>query len=252
MIVQQLIQLTPIALVWLSGLILAITRWQRHPQVSLWIVVSLAAMIVANAGQLALLMALQGANSWTLYLVRAWNPLLSTLGWAGIFVAIFGWRGLKAAESSTRWLQFSIRNLLLLMLFAGIVCGLLRGLIVLMGDDAQNLLGFVVIIPLLFALPIGTYLAWLRRRQYPGVSQCVIAAIGLEVAGWLILDLLVAFWAKASSVFSLLPFLSLLRPVMSVTKWILLLCAALGWRHELVERPSLGRFTADESPAKLS
>jgi L-cystine uptake protein TcyP (sodium:dicarboxylate symporter family) len=80
MIVQQLIQLTPIALVWLSGLILAITRWQRHPQVSLWIVVSLAAMIVANAGQLALLMALQGANSWTLYLVRAWNPLLSTLG----------------------------------------------------------------------------------------------------------------------------------------------------------------------------
>jgi len=166
--------------------------------------------------------------------------------WASFWTAIFGWRQSPPGGPNSRWLQFSIRNLLALTLVAGILSGLLRGVIVFLGDDPRNLVGLVNV-PLLFAVPIGIYLAWMRCKQHPGVSRCVFGAIGLDVVSWLLsLGLVVGYRVGADFFFAILPILGVLRPLMSMIKWILLLCAAFGWRQEPIADPASNAVARDE------
>jgi hypothetical protein len=227
----------PIAIVWLIGLIIAITRWHRHPQVSMCLSVGLVAALITMAIQWGWLQVVRTNRSWAVYVFYFVDMLTRIVVWASLWTSIFGWRRSTLGSLDSRWLQFSIRNLLVLTLVAGIFFGLLRGVIAFLGNDPRNLVGLVNI-PLLLAVPIGAYLAWKGRKQHPGVSRCVFGAIGLEVFGWLLsLGLIVSSALRSDYFFTLLPLLSVLWPLISLIKWILLLCAAFGWRQEPIVEP---------------
>jgi hypothetical protein len=226
-----------VAIVWLCGLLVALLRWHRHPQVSTCTAISLVSMLTATGGQAGLLLAVRLDQAWAIYLFYAVDSMLRTIGWVGILAAIFGWRTTTVGAPDSQWLQFSIRNLLMLTLLVGVLCGAIRGLVALLGLNAESLQGFVLIIPLLLILPIGAHIAWLRRRVHPSVSRCVFAAIGLEIASWLLnLVAIATFMHRPGRTMEVLSILSLLWSLMSAVKWLLLIYAALGWRQEPIRR----------------
>lgn len=253
MLLQQWCEAAPAAIVCLVGIVLAISRWRRHPQVSAWIAISLVCALTSIAVQWGQLWALQTKFWYAFYGLFAFDSLRRTLSWVSMFVAIFGWRRPTVDDTGARRLQFSVRNLFALTLAVAILCGVLRGVVSMFGDFSGRLQGFIVIIPLLLVLPVGGWMAWLRRRQHPGVSWCVSGAISLEVAGWLLsLGLIIAVITGALQAMSVLPILPLLIwPAFSFLKWILLLCAAFGWRQEPIGPLPNDRHRAGRVASKL-
>jgi hypothetical protein len=92
-------------IVWVIGIALALTRWRRHPRVSLFALIAFVLMIVNRFLYLALPPMIRH-YSWTedyvesIYLVvDISNILVNTAVWALVICAIFGWRNQRQKES---------------------------------------------------------------------------------------------------------------------------------------------------------
>jgi len=100
----------PIYLTWLVGAILALARWQRHPKVSLVMLISAVVFILGLLIQVAgyywaTNVVLTGGGSieevrWLLLALALVNSLFTTTGAVLLLVAVFGWRDASRAEPS--------------------------------------------------------------------------------------------------------------------------------------------------------
>ena len=101
----------PTFLAWIVGLVVAVTRWSRHPQVSLATVVAIGLAIVLTATGTML-------SVWLPFHMRAEGRSIGEVGqatavialtlstlqagnWVLVFVAIFGWRSASATALPT-------------------------------------------------------------------------------------------------------------------------------------------------------
>lgn len=94
---------SPVTLVWLGGIVLAIVSWRRHPRVSLLAAIAMGLLLVSSVvGNLAnawlpLGLHRQGRNLVAFGLAGSAISFLRSLFTAGVWVlllaAIFGWRG---------------------------------------------------------------------------------------------------------------------------------------------------------------
>jgi hypothetical protein len=92
----------PLFLVWLAGIILAIMRWQRHPRVSLLVLIALILILIETIINsflgiwIPLMLSQQGATPGQMGTILAiWRLFASILGavtWGLVLVAVFGWR----------------------------------------------------------------------------------------------------------------------------------------------------------------
>lgn len=112
-IVAQLALRSPLFVVWLVGIVLALVWWKRHPRVSAFVVASmliLAAQSFFGAWLTFLPVTLTRAGRthvevgaiMTAYGIA--NTAVSAVGWALLLPAIFGWRrdaGVASASCST-------------------------------------------------------------------------------------------------------------------------------------------------------
>jgi hypothetical protein len=81
---------TPVYLVWLIGMVLALVGWKKHPAVSL---VSLIAFVVLSL--LALVTQLTTAHhgvNWTQTGIAFVEALVRAVAWGLVLAAVFGWR----------------------------------------------------------------------------------------------------------------------------------------------------------------
>ena len=228
--------LYPLVIVWIIGLLLAIRSWQRHPQVSAAVLVSIGCMLVATVGQQVVYSFLRPATItgtddvviyWQMTAVIA--SLLRTAGWLAIFVAIFGWRDLSPGSRNS--LQFSIKGLLIATLVVAVLCGLLRGLAALMGEAAAILYSLVDDIPVVLCWIAGGWLAVAQRHQHPAVSRRVLIAIALQCTGLAVNIAVLAFLLITSNYAPGLNLISSLVGLVTVLiSWVLLLAAAFGGR----------------------
>jgi len=100
--------MSPVLLVWFIGLLVALTRWKRHPKVSLVTVIALSGFFLVSF-----------IATFTYgYLIRTWQSrsgedldrllkivdlsrsAISALFWGLLLAAIFGWRQSRAARPS--------------------------------------------------------------------------------------------------------------------------------------------------------
>jgi hypothetical protein len=101
-VIFSLMMAVPNVLVWLIGIILAVSRWRRHPRVSQISVVAFVIMIVITIISRflnALLPMAMHDRGWTsdqigsiFTVVGAITTLTSAVVWALVLWAIFGWR----------------------------------------------------------------------------------------------------------------------------------------------------------------
>lgn len=93
---------TPILLVWLVGFVGAAIRWQRHPKVSLYIMIAIAVLflqsIIMTWVNIWLPLTLQ-ENGMALQQIGVTiagigfvNVLISAVAWVLILLSVFGWR----------------------------------------------------------------------------------------------------------------------------------------------------------------
>src|SRR5688500_11855527 len=114
--------LLPSVSVWVSGILVALVRWPRHPQVSALLVGGLGLQIVAAIASriaFALIIDLNRGTSFAnlgLYLgvLQLFAAIIRTFCWAAVIAAIFGWRNISPGGPPP--LQFSIRGLVILTL----------------------------------------------------------------------------------------------------------------------------------------
>jgi hypothetical protein len=93
---------TPLFIVWLIGVALALSRWRRHPQVSLFALIACVVMIVNQVGviflytwlsQLTLDQDWWADNMSSIFAaIRIVSALIDAAAGAMILCAIFGWR----------------------------------------------------------------------------------------------------------------------------------------------------------------
>ncbi len=98
----SLLAQTPVYLVWLVGLILALLRWSRHPRVSLLVAVATGIFLVSGVGVLlfnAFLPAIAHNTGTTMRAigiligaVSIGRVLLSVVGFSLLIAAALGWR----------------------------------------------------------------------------------------------------------------------------------------------------------------
>jgi hypothetical protein len=97
---RHLVVQSPILLVWLAGLGLAVLRWRRHPTVSRLTVIAIVLYFVGASGNAL-------ANPWLVVALRnlGWAvsatlgieiisfvmAVIKAVAWALVFAAIFGW-----------------------------------------------------------------------------------------------------------------------------------------------------------------
>jgi hypothetical protein len=225
--------LVPTSIVLIVAMVIAISRWQRHPRVSATVVTSMACMLLASVGQQLLFAYLYpartvGPRDVAIYfqVIAAIASLIRAGGWAAILVAIFGWR--EGAARGKSPLQFSIRGLLVVTFVVAVLCGLVRGVAMLLGESADVLMTLLDDIPVILCWAVGARLAWSRWQLHPQVSKCTLIAIGLACAA-LIMYFLLAIrmyytpdWPMALAIIGSL--------VLGPATWIVLLIAAFGWR----------------------
>ncbi len=236
---------TPLVIVWIAGIVLAISRWQRHPRVSAAVVIGIACMLSASVSRqllysLLLPALIRNYADVTIYLqiFAAIDTLIRTAGWATMFLAIFGWREASAASSGKSMLQFSIRGLLVTTFVVAVLCGLLRGLVAALGESAAFLLAFLGEIPIVICWLAGGSLAWMRWTQHPKVSICALGAIGFQVGGLILINALgVWILTRGGGPSQLWPLVSLSWLLANTASWVMLLRAAFGWRTTRSDQP---------------
>jgi hypothetical protein len=100
--------LIPVIIVWVIGIALALSRWKRHPKVSLFAIIAFVVMIGSSvifrviSAMGPMMMAQSGWAPSEMGPVFAVIGIVSTLitavAWALILCAIFGWRARPQME----------------------------------------------------------------------------------------------------------------------------------------------------------
>ena len=91
---------SPVMLVWVGGIVFAMTRWRRHPMVSLLTVVALLGLLLTTIAAVCisawlprLMGELDPERAETIYhMFWAFVSALRAVAWGAILVALFGWR----------------------------------------------------------------------------------------------------------------------------------------------------------------
>ena len=81
---------SPVYLVWLVGLILALATWKKHPSVSLVALISFVILFVL-ALAIQLTTTHHGVN-WNLAGIAFFEALIRAGAWSLVLAAIFAWR----------------------------------------------------------------------------------------------------------------------------------------------------------------
>lgn len=89
---------SPAVVIWLIGAALALTRWRRHPRVSLFALLAFAMLLVNRS--LSVFLPIMRSYGWSefepgsVFFTVVWiiNALTSIVAWAFVLCAIFGWR----------------------------------------------------------------------------------------------------------------------------------------------------------------
>jgi hypothetical protein len=233
------ISMLPLYAVWLAGIVVALARWGKHPGVSALVATSLAGMFLIYlaqrlGSQYIIVNARTGGQpvaSIGIYLgiLGVAATLLRAGAWAGILVAVFGWRRSRQDVAAAPF-QFSIRGLMILTLAAALLCGLLRGLISWLGESALFLLSLIDDIPVMVCWIVGLRLAIVRWPAHLEVSKFAILGFGLSLGALVVWQ---ALWMALAVTQSSAPIRLLALPVtlVSTAAWVLLLIAAFGWRE---------------------
>jgi len=91
-------------LVDLAAIVVAIARWQRHPTVSMLVVVSMIIALVIRGGYFVLPRVIDLAGGSNTYMLASGAlSLVGTLNFALLVVAIFIERGTPADPPAQRW-----------------------------------------------------------------------------------------------------------------------------------------------------
>jgi hypothetical protein len=90
---------------WITGAIIALVRWRRHPTVSLLTVIALGTMLALSLAGVGIHTLVRGGGSFREHraLLTMWGLVHSTVYcgcWALIIVALFGWRGTAPAAAA--------------------------------------------------------------------------------------------------------------------------------------------------------
>jgi hypothetical protein len=231
----------PTAIVWLIGLLVAVTRWKEHPGVSRAVAIGMACLLGAAAFYLAAIRVLFASLSGASYeklmiglsIIGVVVALLRTAGWAATLTAALGWRNSPGTTARRPLWQCSIRHLLIATLGIAVLCGAARALINLLGVSSSiALLGLADELPTAVCWMIGGRLAWKRWNLHPEVSRRVTAAIVLSfaqlIAGIVVYLGVIHFGGPRERL--MLPYL-LFSVAAGPTTWALLLIAAFGWRR---------------------
>ncbi|HEU0178929.1 MAG TPA: hypothetical protein VFV58_32085 [Blastocatellia bacterium] len=92
----------PVIIVWVIGIAMALSRWRRHPRVSLFALIGCAVMIVNSIVSRVVTISLpvtMAHRGWTysqlgpiFTAIGVVSALISAGAWALVICAIFGWR----------------------------------------------------------------------------------------------------------------------------------------------------------------
>jgi hypothetical protein len=252
----------PIYAVWLVGIIVALVRWSRHPQVSAIVAASLVGLLVLNlamrVGSSMIISAAQSSGqplaSIGVYLgiLGVATSLLRAGAWSALLIALFGWRPAAAQSASLPAFQFSIRGLMFLTLAVAVLCGIGRGLIFLLGESAAFLLNLIDDVPLIICWIMGMRVAVRRWNAHPQVSQLAVLGICIQLA---VLVLWQVWWITRLTVQDFPPptyLVSSLLALVSVGGWVMILVATFGWRElvsDALDRPIVAELVPLPSPA---
>ena len=101
--------LMPVVIVWLIGVILAISRWRSHPQVSLFVIIAFVVMMgAAVVSRVTAMWApmMMRERGWSMSevgtIITSINiayALINATAWALVLCAIFGWRAHPKKEN---------------------------------------------------------------------------------------------------------------------------------------------------------
>jgi hypothetical protein len=102
----------PVFLVWAAGIIIAISRWRRHPRVSMLVVGGLALHLAANVLHVcaSVLIPYVLASGDRDHIMVAYSVIqivfagLYAVAWGMILLAVFGWRNFDP-YSANRWVS---------------------------------------------------------------------------------------------------------------------------------------------------
>jgi multisubunit Na+/H+ antiporter MnhC subunit len=100
---------TPVIIVWVIGIILALSRWRRHPRVSQFALIACAVMIINLVVGRFLTIGLpitMRDRGWTMSqigpifaAIGIITALISAAAWTLVICAIFGWRDQRKKEN---------------------------------------------------------------------------------------------------------------------------------------------------------
>lgn len=98
----RLLSGAPLYVVWIGGILLALTRWSRHPRVCALVAAALGLEIVVNLGStvvytvMPMLVERSGMSMSVMSTVYGafgfLQGIVSAAAWALVLLAIFGWR----------------------------------------------------------------------------------------------------------------------------------------------------------------
>lgn len=97
----------PLALIYCTGVILAVVRWKRHPTVSMLCSIAfvsfLGTVLIHSGQQVWIAISLRREESpadmrIVLTALGVLSSLLTILGWATLLPAIFGWRSARQEQ----------------------------------------------------------------------------------------------------------------------------------------------------------
>jgi len=102
----SVIVLFAITIVWVIGVVLSLSRWRRHPRVSLFALLACGMMLVSRF-QSVLLLPIINYYGWTedqmgaifFTVIGLITGLTTAVAWAFVLCAIFGWRDQRQKEN---------------------------------------------------------------------------------------------------------------------------------------------------------
>jgi hypothetical protein len=102
----SVIVLFAIVIIWVIGVVFALSRWRRHPRVSLFALLAFGIMLVSRF-QGVLLPPIMMNYGWTedqigpifFTVINLITGLTSAVAWAFVLCAIFGWRAQRQKEN---------------------------------------------------------------------------------------------------------------------------------------------------------